>query len=92
MDMKSLLPVAMLALILSGCANSSRDYNAVGGAVIGGGTGAVVGGIATHSVGGAVAGGVIGAVAGGMIGAITTHHGRCYVETPSGRLRRIHCP
>jgi hypothetical protein len=90
--MRKLLPIAALALILSGCANSRRDYNAVGGAVIGGGAGAVVGGIATNSVGGAVAGGVIGAVAGGMIGAITTHHGRCYMQTHSGRLRRVQCP
>lgn len=90
--MKKLAAVVALALVLSGCANSRRDYNTVGGAVIGGGTGAVVGGIATRSVGGAVAGGVIGAVAGGMIGAITTHDGRCYVQTHSGRLRRVRCP
>jgi hypothetical protein len=90
--MRKLLPVVMLALALSGCANSTRDYNAVGGAVIGGGTGAVVGGLATRSVGGAVAGGVIGAVAGGVIGAIATHNGRCYVQTPSGRWHRVRCP
>jgi osmotically inducible lipoprotein OsmB len=90
--MKIVVVVAAFALTLAGCANSTRDYNAVGGAVVGGGTGAVIGGLATRSVGGAVAGGVIGAVAGGLIGEITTHHGRCYMQTPSGRLRRVHCP
>jgi hypothetical protein len=84
--------VVALAVILSGCVNSRRDYGAVGGAVVGGGTGAVVGGIATRSVGGAVAGGVIGAVAGGIIGEIVSHNGRCYVHTRSGHWRRVHCP
>jgi osmotically inducible lipoprotein OsmB len=87
-----MVAVAALALTLAGCANSTRDYGAVGGAMVGGGTGAVIGGLATRSVGGAVAGGVIGAVAGGMIGEITTHNGRCYMQTPSGRQRRVRCP
>jgi len=90
--MGKLLLTAGLALALSGCANSQREYNALGGAVVGGGAGAVVGGLATRSVGGALAGGVVGAVAGGVIGAITTRDGRCYVQRPSGRWHRVHCP
>jgi hypothetical protein len=89
--MRIVFVVAMVGLMLTGCAQSRRDYDAVGGAVVGGGTGAVIGGLATRSLGGAVAGGVIGAAAGGIIGAAASHDGRCYARTRSGKLRRVRC-
>jgi hypothetical protein len=89
--MKQTLIVALVALTLAGCAQSRREYNAVTGAVIGGGTGAVVGGIASNSAGGALAGGLIGAAAGGLIGAAMTPDGRCYVRTRSGKRRWVRC-
>jgi osmotically inducible lipoprotein OsmB len=66
--MEKLLIVALAGLMLVGCAQSRRDYNAVTGAVVGGGTGAAIGGIASNSAGGALAGGLVGALAGGIIG------------------------
>jgi len=89
--MRRIAVVAVIGLALAGCAQSRRDYGAVGGAVVGGGTGAVVGGLATRSVGGAVAGGVIGAAAGSIVGASVAYRGRCYVRLASGRLRRVPC-
>jgi multisubunit Na+/H+ antiporter MnhB subunit len=84
--------VAIVALLLSGCAYSSRLERNVGtGALLGAGTGAAIGGLARGTVGGAFAGGVIGAVAGGLIGAAVTEPRRCWVRTPSGRLRRGWC-
>jgi len=84
--------VAIAALLVSGCASSSRlERNVTTGALIGGGTGVIVGGVTRGTLGGAFTGGVIGAVAGGLIGAAVTPTYRCYVRTPSGRLRRAWC-
>jgi len=84
--------VAITALLVSGCASSSRlEHNVTTGALIGGGTGVVVGGLTRGTLGGAFAGGVIGAVAGGLIGAAVTPARRCWVRMPSGRLRRAWC-
>jgi osmotically inducible lipoprotein OsmB len=87
--------IAMLlvaALLVSGCAHSSSlERNVTTGALIGGGTGVAVGGLARGTFGGAVTGGIIGAVAGGLIGAAVTRPYRCWVRTPSGRLRRAWC-
>ena len=90
--MAKLSMVALVALLLSGCAYSSRlERNVATGALLGAGTGAVVGGLARGTVGGAFAGGVIGAVAGGLIGAAVTEPRRCWVRTRSGELRRGWC-
>jgi multisubunit Na+/H+ antiporter MnhB subunit len=84
--------VAMAALLVSGCAYSSRlERNVATGALFGAGTGAAIGGLTRGTVGGAFTGGVIGAVAGGLIGAAVTEPQRCWVRTPSGRLRRAWC-
>jgi osmotically inducible lipoprotein OsmB len=84
--------VALAALLLSGCAYSSRlESNVATGALLGGGAGMAVGGLARGTLGGAVAGGVIGAVAGGLIGAAVTPPRRCYIRTSTGRLRRAWC-
>ena len=90
--MTRIATVAIAALLLSGCAYSSRlERNVATGALIGGGAGVAVGGLARGTLGGALAGGVIGAVAGGLIGAAVTPARRCWVRTPSGRLRRAWC-
>jgi hypothetical protein len=87
-----LATVAIAALLLSGCAASSRlERNIQTGALIGGGAGVAVGGLTRGTLGGALTGGVIGAVAGGLIGAAVTRPYRCWVRTPSGRLRRAWC-
>jgi len=85
--------VAIAALLVSGCAYSSRlERNISTGALIGGGTGMAVGGLTRGTLGGALTGGVIGAVAGGLIGAAVTPTRRCWVRTRSGRrLRRAWC-
>jgi hypothetical protein len=84
--------VAVATFLVSGCAYSSRlERNVATGALIGGGTGVAVGGLTRGTLGGAVTGGVIGAVAGGLIGAAVTRPYRCWVRTPSGRLRRAWC-
>jgi osmotically inducible lipoprotein OsmB len=89
-SMKMLVLITAAAL-LGGCAQSGRDYNLIGGAVVGGGTGAVIGGLATRSAGGAVAGGLIGAAAGGIVGAATSASRPCYFRSRSGKLRRTRC-
>jgi osmotically inducible lipoprotein OsmB len=89
--MKSIWVVAAVVLLLSGCADSRRDYNATSGALIGGTTGAVIGGVTQRSVGGVLVGGLIGAGAGAIIGAALTPPGPCYIRTSSGRLRRVRC-
>jgi hypothetical protein len=84
--------VAIAALLVSGCAHSTRlERNVATGALVGGGTGVAIGGLARGTLGGALTGGVIGAVAGGLIGAAVTPARPCYVRTPSGRLRRAWC-
>jgi hypothetical protein len=84
--------VVLAALLVSGCAYSSRlERNMATGALFGAGTGAVIGGLARGTLGGAVAGGVIGAAAGGLIGAAVTQPRRCWIRTPSGNLRRGWC-
>jgi Glycine zipper len=84
--------VAVAALLMAGCAHSSRlERNVATGALLGGGTGAAIGGLTRGTVGGAVTGGVIGAVAGGLIGAAVTPARRCWVRTASGRWRRGWC-
>src|SRR5262245_35730067 len=84
--------VALTALLVSGCAYSSRLERNVGtGALLGAGTGAAIGGLTRGTVGGAFTGGLIGAVAGGLIGAAVTEPRRCWVRTPSGGLRRGWC-
>jgi hypothetical protein len=84
--------LALAALLVSGCAYSSRlERNVATGALIGGGTGVAIGGLARGTIGGAFTGGVIGAVAGGLIGAAVTPPRRCYVRTPAGRYRRAWC-
>ncbi len=88
--MRKILIVAT-ALLLVGCAQTRRDYNAVGGAVVGGTTGAVIGGVASRTAGGALAGGLIGAAAGGILGAALTPDEPCYIRTRSGRLRPVPC-
>lgn len=84
--------LAVAALVVSGCAYSSRLERNIGtGALLGAGAGAAVGGLARGTVGGAVTGGVIGAVAGGLIGAAVTEPRRCWVRTGSGRWHRGWC-
>jgi uncharacterized membrane protein len=90
--MPKLAMVVLAALVVSGCAYSSRLERNVGtGALLGAGAGAAVGGLARGTVGGAVTGGVIGAVAGGLIGAAVTEPRRCWLRTSSGRWRRGWC-
>ena len=90
--MAKLTMAALIALLVSGCAYSSRlERNVATGALLGAGTGAAVGGLDRGTVGGAFTGGIIGAVAGGLIGAAVTEPRRCWVRTPSGRLRRAWC-
>ena len=90
--MAKITMVALAALLLSGCAYSSRlERNVATGALFGAGTGLIVGGATRGTVGGALAGGVIGAMAGGLIGAAVTSPRRCWVRTPSGTLRRAWC-
>jgi osmotically inducible lipoprotein OsmB len=88
--MKKFLMVSIAGLMLVGCAQSRREYNAFSGAIIGGGTGAAIGGITSESAGGALAGGLVGAAAGGIIGAALTSE-PCYIRTRSGKLRRVRC-
>ncbi|MFZ1101782.1 MAG: glycine zipper domain-containing protein, partial [Hyphomicrobiaceae bacterium] len=84
--------VALVALLLSGCAYTSRlERNIATGALFGAGTGVAIGGLARGTVGGAFRGGVIGAVAGGLIGAALTEPRRCWIRTRAGRLRRGWC-
>jgi hypothetical protein len=86
-----LAAVLLVALLISGCAYSSRlERNVATGALIGAGTGVAVGGLTRGTLGGAAAGGVIGAVAGGLIGAAVTQPYRCWVRTRYG-LRRAWC-
>jgi hypothetical protein len=90
--MTKVATVALAALLVSGCAYSSRlERNMATGALLGAGTGVAIGGLTRGTLGGALAGGVIGAAAGGLIGAAVTEPRRCYVRTPSGRLRRAWC-
>jgi osmotically inducible lipoprotein OsmB len=74
-----ILSLAALTLALAGC-QTAREQNAVGGAVIGGGTGALIGGLATGKAGGAYAGALIGGVAGAVLGANSTPEQPCYVD------------
>jgi len=74
--MRNTLVVVVMALVLSGCANSRQD-RVLGGALIGGGSGALIGGLAGGTAGAAVAGGLIGAAAGAII-ADATRPGWCY--------------
>jgi multisubunit Na+/H+ antiporter MnhB subunit len=84
--------VALAALLLSGCAASSRlERNIATGALFGAGTGLIIGGATRGTVGGALTGGVIGAMAGGLIGAAVTEPRPCWVRTRSGALRRAWC-
>jgi hypothetical protein len=84
--------VFIAALLLAGCAGSSRlERNVATGALLGAGTGVAVGGLTRGTLGGAATGGVIGAVAGGLIGAAVTQPRRCWYRTASGRLRRGWC-
>lgn len=84
--------VALAALLVSGCAYSSRlERNMGTGALLGAGTGVAIGGLTRGTLGGALAGGVIGAAAGTLIGAAVTQPRRCYIRTPSGHLRRAWC-
>ena len=90
--MAKIAVAALAALLVSGCAYSSRlERNVATGALLGGGAGVAVGGLTRGTLGGAIGGGVIGAVAGGLIGAAATPTRRCWVRTPSGRLRRAWC-
>jgi hypothetical protein len=89
--MNKAMIVAATVLLVASCAQSRRDYNAVGGAIVGGGSGAVIGGVATRTASGALAGGLIGAAAGAIIGAAATPNGPCYARTRYGRLRRVPC-
>src|SRR6187397_1205999 len=76
--MRHTLGVIALALLLTGCAGSSRvDDGVAGGALSGGGSGALIGGLAGGTAGAAVAGGLIGAAAGVII-ADATRPGWCY--------------
>jgi hypothetical protein len=84
--------LAFAALLLSGCAHSSRlERNVGSGALLGGGIGVAVGGLARGTMSGALTGGVIGAIAGGLIGAAITPPERCYVRTASGGWRPAWC-
>ena len=76
--MRHTLAVIALALLLAGCAGSSRvDDRIAAGALIGGSSGALIGGLAGGTAGAAVAGGLIGAAAGAII-ADATRPGWCY--------------
>ena len=88
--MAKVAAVLLVALLISGCAYSSRlERNVATGALIGAGTGVAVGGLTRGTLGGAAAGGVIGAVAGGLIGAAVTQPYRCWVRTPFGAAPRL---
>ncbi len=68
----SLTLVGALALAAAGC-NTPQGQNAVGGALIGGGTGALVGAVVSDGRPGAtLVGGVLGAAAGAMVGSAVT--------------------
>ena len=68
----SLTLVASMALAAAGC-NTPQGQNAVGGALIGGGTGALVGAAVSNGKPGAtLVGGALGAAAGAMVGSSMT--------------------
>jgi len=87
--MRTMVILASMALVLSGC-QTYQQQRAASGALVGGATGAVIGGIAGGTVGSAVAGGAIGAASGAIIGAATTPR-YCHAQTASGRWVRVRC-
>jgi osmotically inducible lipoprotein OsmB len=64
--MKSLVGVAMLAILLAGC-GSSKGERALSGGAIGAGVGAAAGAVTGMSIGtGAILGGAVGAATGAL--------------------------
>jgi hypothetical protein len=84
------LVIALLAIVLSGCAAMpDRDRNTIIGSVAGAGVGAMVG----HVVGGpatAWLGAAVGSAAGGMIGYLIRPDG-CFVSQANGELWQVPC-
>lgn len=95
--MPKVLAVAA-ALLVSGCAYTTREQNTLIGATIGAGTGALIGSASSGPPGG-WAGAAIGGVTGGLIGYLVTPPGYydgpgyydddCIRYTKRGKRRRV---
>jgi hypothetical protein len=84
------LLIALLALVLSGCAAMpERDRNVLTGSVLGAGVGALVG----HAVGGPATGwlgAAVGSAAGGAIGYLIRPEG-CFIHNSRDELWQVPC-
>jgi hypothetical protein len=92
--MRIVLVVAS-ALLLAGCAYTTREQNTLIGATIGAGTGALIGSASSGPPGG-WAGAAIGGVTGGLIGYLVTppdyyYAEDCYRYTRRGKKKRVAC-
>ncbi|GAB2837931.1 OmpA family protein [Ferruginibacter profundus] len=94
---KTILSVAVIALLASGCKTVQKTNKTQRGAAIGTAGGAVIGGIIGNNVGkkgntvlGAVIGGVIGGVAGGIIGnKMDRQAEKIKTEIPGAEVERV---
>ena len=94
---KSLLGLAAIALIASGCDATRRASKQDKGVVIGATTGAVIGGVIGNNVGnkkntalGAILGATIGGVAGGIIGnKMDRQAEKIKTEIPGAKVERV---
>ncbi|MGG9961919.1 OmpA family protein [Ferruginibacter sp. SUN106] len=94
---KTILSVAVIALLVSGCKTVQKTNKTQRGAAIGTAGGAVIGGIIGNNVGkkgntvlGAVIGGVIGGVAGGIIGnKMDRQAEKIKTEIPGAEVERV---
>jgi osmotically inducible lipoprotein OsmB len=94
MSMQRLFVVALAGVMLTGCAQTAQEHNALTGAAVGAGTGALIGGLATGRAGGALAGAAIGGATGGIVGAAATPPPPpeiCIVRDRRGREREVPC-
>jgi outer membrane protein OmpA-like peptidoglycan-associated protein len=94
---KTILSVAVIALVASGCKTAQKTNKTQRGAAIGTAGGAVIGGIIGNNVGkkgntvlGAVIGGVVGGVAGGIIGnKMDRQAEKIKTEIPGAEVERV---
>jgi hypothetical protein len=92
--MRKIIVATVAASLLAGCAQTTRERNALVGAVIGTGAGAAIGAASTGTPQGGWAGAAIGGATGGVLGYLLTppEPPRCYRVTRHGRKRVIACP
>jgi hypothetical protein len=92
--MKKILCASVLALAVSGCAQTPQQRNAGTGALVGAGLGALAGQAIGGNTRSTVAGAAGGAIAGALIGTVATPQGgpeMCRYRAPNGRIYIAEC-